>query len=175
MMRAEMTSVSPGDDALTFRLVPYRRALQIGVFGKTASAFKLVLSTTDTVVPLSAGEGKRFFSQAGGYRYFSATVPRGHAVDIMVTPLTGDPDLFVSASVERPDSTSPECVAEPSWCSSVEGSRFEHVRIGAADAHACQVEPSCTYHIGVHAMTAAAYTVVATWQDAPIRLLDGLP
>ena len=103
MMRAEMTSVSPGDDALTFRLVPYRRALQIGVFGKTASAFKLVLSTTDTVVPLSAGEGKRFFSQAGGYRYFSATVPRGHAVDIMVTPLTGDPDLFVSASVERPD------------------------------------------------------------------------
>ena len=34
----------------------------------------------------------------GGYRYFRSTVPRGQAVDIMVTPLAGAPELFVSAS-----------------------------------------------------------------------------
>ena len=37
-------------------------------------------------------------SRVGGYRYFRSTVPRGQAVDIMVTPLAGAPELFVSAS-----------------------------------------------------------------------------
>ena len=175
----ERKAVSPGDDALSFTLASYRRALQIGVFGETASEYKLVLSTADTIVPLTAGESKRFSSRAGGYRYFSATVPQGQAIDITVTPLTGDPDLFVSASAERPDSTSPECSSTPSWCSSVAGSRYEHVQVSAAMASG-SVCPSgaaaCTYHIGVHAMTAATYTVVAAWPLAvSIRLVDGLP
>lgn len=176
----EWTAVSPGDDALSFTLASDRRALKIGVFGETASEYKLVLSTTDTIIPLTAGESKRFSSRVGGYRYFSATVPRGQTIDITVTPLTGDPDLFVSASAERPDSTSPECSAIPSWCSSVPGRRYEHVQISAGDGDlACPPGgATCTYHIGVHAKTAATYTVVATWQpwqDAPIRLVDGLP
>ena len=174
----ERKAVSPGDDALSFTLAPYRRALQIGVFGETASEYTLVLSTTDTIIPLTAGESKRFSSRVGGYRYFSATVPRGQAIDITVTPLTGDPDLFVSASAERPDSTSPECAAMPSWCSSVPGSRYEHVQISANDGDlACPPGgATCTYHIGVHAKTAATYTVVVLdHRRGVIRLVDGLP
>ena len=126
---AESSHTDPGDDALAITLVPPtagspgRLALQIGVWGESASDYKLVLSAADTTVTLTAGESKRFASPLGQYRYFVANVPRGHGIDVSVTPLTGDPDLFVAASVEHPDSTAAECTAtgagHVSWCSAV--------------------------------------------------------
>merc|ERR1719487_1599872 len=92
---AESSHTDPGDDALAITLVPPtagspgRLALQIGVWGESASDYKLVLSAADTTVTLTAGESKRFASPLGQYRYFVANVPRGHGIDVSVTPLTG--------------------------------------------------------------------------------------
>ena len=121
---------------------------------------------------------RRFSVSAGEYRYFKSVVPHGEGLNIAVTPLSGDPDLFVSTTVAKPDSMSPECTASAghsSWCSGNAPGRYEHVEIAADDTSICQNVAECQFNIAVLAKTSSTFTITATWGATPIRLVDGVP
>ena len=90
---AKYAQTSDGDDALTVQLPDGLTALTIGVYGhaRSRSEYTLVLSETDSIVPLTSGSPKRFVVPAGEYRYFQAAVPHGAPLAVAVTPLNGAP------------------------------------------------------------------------------------
>ena len=90
---AKYAQTSDGDDALTVQLPDGLTALTIGVYGhaRSRSEYTLVLSETDSIVPLTSGSPKRFVVPAGEYRYFQAAVPHGDPLAVAVTPLNGAP------------------------------------------------------------------------------------
>uniref|UniRef100_A0A7S0IUW2 PA domain-containing protein n=1 Tax=Calcidiscus leptoporus TaxID=127549 RepID=A0A7S0IUW2_9EUKA len=145
--------------------------LKLLILGADTSNFTLVLSTPQSNVPLTNGMPKRFECPPGQYRYFSAAVFGNAAVSIVVTPLTGDPDVYVSTSVEsgKPDSTNSQ------WSSLDNGNRYEHILISPEDPSRCSNVAQCTFYIGVLARTATTYAISVTWGGTPVHLLEGMP
>ena len=174
-------AITPGDDSYTLNHMtvtdPY---VIIVVFGADRSDYSLQLSTPSSETNIPNGAAMRFDSEGDSYRYFKVVVDNVAEVRITVTPLQGDPDLYVA--VEGTSCTSPcRPSASSSIWSSAESSdtsvnhRYEEVVIASDDAHRC-ANPPCTFHVAVQADTAAAiYSISAQWGDTALRLSDGVP
>ena len=93
---------SPGDDSLSFTLAPPKRTALFAVVCADDSNYTLGLSMADSLVPLVNGFPKRLEVPAGESRYFVAHVPGAARLNVSVTPLSGDPDLYISTTEQRP-------------------------------------------------------------------------
>jgi len=169
----DKTEQSPGDDVMLLSIEASKPYVVIVVVGADPTEYTMVLSTSDSIVPLTNGQPKRYEAATNGYRYFSVSVDKPGEVRFAVTPLTGDPDLFVSTS-PRP------MKADAKWSSAEEVNstrlhRYEHISIGTGDPQRCSSLP-CTYHISVQAdRSPSTYSVVASWGDQAVRLVEGVP
>lgn len=122
---------------------------------------------------LENGEPQKFDAAEGEWRYFNATVPTGEPIAISLTPLTGEPDLFVSTKETHPD----EFSAEWSSTSLTSVEHYDHVEISADDKKRCKTN-TCTFNIGVLARTETTFSIAAVWgkpAPPPLKLRNGLP
>mmetsp|Transcript_52219 Transcript_52219/g.113765 ORF Transcript_52219/g.113765 Transcript_52219/m.113765 type:complete len:2005 (+) Transcript_52219:510-6524(+) len=172
---AQYSETSPGDDAMDLEITAEMPALKLMILGADASNFTLLVSDEQSVVPLENGRPKRFESAAGTFRYFSVQVPEHELLRVTVTPLTGDPDLFVSCTTTKPDSTSATWSSRQTGQAASEGSPYEHVVIPERDSHRCSNVALCTFNIAVQAKTASTYSIAGVWGSGFIRLNEGLP
>ena len=78
--------------------------IKIGVYAPEVTCdFFLVAALDQTNIHLSSGIQQFERASVGEYEYFQVNVTRAHCnLTISVTPITGDPDLYVSRTVDHP-------------------------------------------------------------------------
>ncbi len=139
----------------------------IGVYGDSAANFSIVASTNHVTTRLQNGVTVQDHIDAHTYEYFSIRVANpGQALTIAVTPLSGDPDLYVSLAHEFPRRGM---------------NATRESRNLAGDTVVYDPAPAGLYHIGVLGYRATTFTVNAlihsrngTTQDE-VLLTDGQP
>lgn len=170
-----------GDDTITIRSTDrqYQRSCHpdercrvlIGVRGFRASDYTIVATTGATTTTLQTGSPLRGFVAAHMYSYyvFTATQPN-QMITIVLTPISGDPDMYVSSGTNN---TTPTALYGGSfWHATRLGS--DVLEIFPDDPHFCDVP--CNYYIGVRGFSDAAFTILARQGSAkPTLLLDGVP
>jgi hypothetical protein len=126
----------------------------------------LARAQDSAAVDLVAGESVRATVQGHGYTYFRIRAQGPHKdLTIATTPLSGDPDLYVSTKTEHPTTH------EYEWSRAHLGG--DTITIAAEDEHAC---PDCVYNIGVYGYADSEFTIVASFGGAdPVRLVLGQP
>lgn len=140
----------------------------IGVLGYIESAYTIVATTGGSATALMAGVPSQASVNEGKYVYFRFGVDvAGTTLSFTVTPINGDPDMFVSTTNERPTN------GDSTWSATRAGT--DTIDIFADDPGRC-AEP-CTYFIGVRAFGSdAAFTLVAKQRPSdPTMLVDGVP
>lgn len=172
---ATHSQTSPGDDALTVALGPQRHAVAIGVFGRLASNFSVVVSAPSTEVQLTSGLPRRFELPAGATQYFAIDTDRSSPFIVWVTPITGaPPSLYLSADNARPD-------AATATASAAAGPSVAYQRLALAPGDpalaGCPAAASlCRVHLSTVASAASTFSlVVTTGARERIRLIDGVP
>jgi hypothetical protein len=81
--------------------------LYIGVLGYTASLFTVTATLSGSSTQLMDGVAMPDSVTAGSQRFYSFTLRQpGVSVEFSITPMSGDPDLFVSTAVTQPNATS---------------------------------------------------------------------
>jgi hypothetical protein len=149
----------------------------VGVFGNRFTVanqttyFSLVASTSQGVVTLQDGVPFTDWTPRGQFEYFQISVPVAPAALLVsITPLTGDPDLYMSTTVTRPNTTA------FTWRSmffgadaiAVDSYRDPNFRVG-------------TYFIGVHSFTESSFSITASvllpnaTTSSRVRLINGQP
>lgn len=123
-------------------------------------------------LPLPGGIASR-----GGYAYYSmvTSAVANSRFTFAVTPLSGDPDIYVGTSVRG--QTTPTQGVPSSYCWSSTGLGRDVVEIQPSDPCYCN-NPQCTYYIGVYnaGFSATLFTILGTEGDAtPTTLTDGQP
>jgi len=167
---------SPGDDAFNWRredLPAGEVYAVIGIYGAEHSDYTLLVSSSEDAVTLFSGQPKRFEVREGEIRYFQFTVARMANLDIIVTPLTGDPDLYVSLNNKKPN------FDDHQWSSVGVTQRYEHVEIAGDDPARPNNIPELQFYMAVVANSATTFSIVAK-AHAPgaktdIQLIDGIP
>jgi hypothetical protein len=138
----------------------------IGVYGISNSSFSIVASTADATIPLRNGIPQRDHVETGEYEYFSVRVENDGGLDlsVMVTPVNGDPDIYMSRNTSRPTELDYE----------KKSTRF------GADVVDYENAERGTYYIGVKAFSNSTFSIVALLTDASgsdtqntIQLYDG--
>jgi hypothetical protein len=155
----------PGEPLIIRDTIP-DTTYYIGVYGVTNSSYTLTAKTDLANVELQDGVPVRAWVDTGKYYNFMFNVPvKGLELTIVVTPITGDPDLYVSDSIPRPDRDNAR------WSASAAGGDIVIIE------NANNTSP---YYIAVHAYINSTFTVTAYAHDpAEVRqvtaLSDGLP
>lgn len=140
--------------------------LHVGVYGTTASSYSLLVGAGKNI-QLANGKSYQASLARGQVAYFVARVPSpGMDLLVAVTPINGDPDLYVSSVNPYPNGT----YGSYNWSSSVTG----------ADGISVHNAAPGLYYIGVVAYSTsrfsiAAYTVYENATNVPIQLADGVP
>lgn len=136
------------------------------VYGFTASRYTLtasigVINLPDSQ-PINAAVG------ANAYVYFQYTTTNAVPLTISVTPITGDPDLFVSTINQRPSSGSNQ------WFSNGFGN--EAVYIVPTDPKLRNCSSPCTFYIAVFGWSnPATFTIMASTSTVAGTLVPGTP
>lgn len=153
----------------------------IGVLGNTQSDFVVMgsLSWNSTAISLQEFIPYRSYVDQWDFRYFVFTFYDTHQdVIISVTPLTGDPDLYVTSCFEAGNDS---CVYQPSnttytWKRTSVGADTLSIPFGSLGACVPQPPNPCSYYIGVQGFTDSSFTITAyLHSDQPVLLLDGRP
>ena len=153
----------------------------VGVLGVADSNFTLIGSTDASSAAIALQEfiPYRASSNQWQYTYFVFTFYEPHRdLIIAVTPITGDPDLYVSACYEAGNDT---CNYQPNnrtaqWRHTALGADTLVVPFGSPGACVPQPPNPCSYYIGVMGFTATTYSVLAyLHSDLPVTLVDGRP
>jgi len=148
--------------------------IYIGFFGITKSEFSITASSTKSTVRLQPGIPIDSSIAAKKYSYFRVpVVANNESLSIIVTPISGDPDLYVSRKYIFPNRTQPH--PDPTMESRARG--VDSIYIYPAEKG--------TYYIGVYGYSASRFKIVAsleivnqTSSNATINgptLLDGQP
>lgn len=137
----------------------------VGVYGDSEAHYTLVATTSKQSQTLQNGIPVRDWAETDVYQYYVFTVDQDDLdLTVTVTAFSGDPDLFVSPSVLRPNSTSPDTLAS---------------RVYGGDAVTFKNAKKGTYGIGVYAFQNATFSIVALLQSASdnsmVLLVDGVP
>lgn len=153
----------------------------VGVLALGADAdFSVTGVMAGGIVTLTPGIPFEDSATAGTYNYYRLILDKyGHDVSISVTPLNGDPDLYVSFHYANlyPNRTNSDR-------SSVSARNMDSVYLPWRVLAECQAQIApdgtggdCDISIGVYGFTNTTYTVTATPVNGTIRtlLLDGVP
>lgn len=139
---------------------------RVAVYGYRTSAYTITTSTDHSIVALQDGVPVQERLQARQYEYFSLFVEPGNKeMVVTVTPIVGDPDLFMSRDVMRPN------MSTHTWHSSHWGEDF--LVLTGAD-----LVPG-NYYISVYAFSNSSFTVqahVTSHHNETLQLLvPGVP
>lgn len=143
----------------------------IGIYGYTSANFSLVMTTENgTTVLLPGFPFTAEVAPAGRTRFYSlAATDAVSPVVVTVSPLSGDPDLYIFKTPGNlRNSTAP--------CAYSNGVGVERVQITQGSSCFCGAPP-CTYWIGVFASDGfiAAYTIEGDSRAVEIEtLVDGV-
>ncbi|EFC42464.1 predicted protein [Naegleria gruberi] len=135
----------------------------IGVHGFSVAEFVFNVWSSNKFVHLTDGTPQQAKALRGTYTYFRLELPHLLATNlsISVTPIDGDPDIFVSSQTQYPTSNNYE------WSSRSYG--FDIVNI----QHDTQMNPGLVYWIGVYAYNDVHFTIVARQSETAVRLPEG--
>ena len=174
----QYSQTSPGDDSLTVPLGPQRRAVAIGVFGRLASNFSMVVSSPSTEVMLSSGLPRRFELAANSTQYFAIDADMRAPLVAWITPIAGSPpSLYLTAGSDvRPSAATADAaaVAGPSVA-------YQRLLLPPGDSSLARCAASavgnlCRIHLSTVASAAGSFSlVVTTAAREHIRLIDGVP
>jgi len=136
----------------------------VGIYGVSGSNYTLRAVTNGMTTQLMNGVPQSDTLQQGHWDYFSFDVPTaGVDVSIIITAITGDPDLYVSSLTDRPNQTN-----------------FQYAGFAfGGDAIAIENSPNTTWYIGVYAYLNTTFTIAAYMNDGSNRtmmlLVNGVP
>mmetsp|Transcript_13652 Transcript_13652/g.40268 ORF Transcript_13652/g.40268 Transcript_13652/m.40268 type:complete len:516 (+) Transcript_13652:70-1617(+) len=100
-------------------------------------------------IALKLGELTSGYVEEDDFLYYAARIPKeAGAVKVIITPIFGDPDLYLSFHTVEPDDTS------ATWVMDEMGTEERLIRRSAAEF--CQSEP-CTLHLSVYGYEAAEF------------------
>lgn len=121
----------------------------------------------------------------GTPEYFSVHVPQGTQLSVALTPILGDPNLFVSQRLQDlmpaiarvPGTCSGLAGSIVSWCSALHDSELSeaHDHVSIPSDEACNNPAGCELFIAVASNAFTKASVVAAVGATPIRLQDGRP
>lgn len=139
----------------------------IGVYGEVNGTFTVSATTKGAAIPLLDGVPAKESVQSGEWEYFSFLVTEaGLDLSIVVTPITGDPDIYISRGNQRPNTTSNDKMSADFGGDIVD---FEDAATG-------------TYYIGVNSLLNSSFTITAFVTDdrenataSAVTLLRGDP
>lgn len=152
----------------------------IGVHGYAAldpSVFTVVASyqgSPAAAVNLAPGVPQASEVEAGSYQYFYVNVdePMGTTLTVSVTPISGDPDLYINTGAFGIDLAWPDKTHH--HYSSVTSSGQDQVIIDPADnsGHYCN---KCRLKISVYGFTRSSFRITYAAGMAMTELSDGIP
>ena len=155
--------------------LPIHYRYVVGVLGKSEERSSFIITASlydDTEHVLMDGVPWRMTVPKEGYRYFRYTIDNPVVTNItfILTPISGDPDLYVSRTVTMPDYDRAEKV-----------SRNTFTKVDSV-VYSQGVDGSYlngTYHLTVYSMSVSTFTILAqlkeTGQNSTIALLPGHP
>jgi hypothetical protein len=133
-----------------------------------------VVRTTSSVVTLLPGVPMRDTLMKDEYDYYVLSVDVEAVLSFVLTPLAGDPDLFVTWGDAN---TRPNATNNPMWRSRLVG--IDVITIYPTDSKACVVNETsvCNYYVGVTSYSKnASFSLLAYSRSAdPVTLVDGQP
>ncbi len=134
------------------------------VHSNVKSFYVITAQTSNTVLDLPSGLPVTSTVQEGQVVYYSIFIESpDRDLVVSVTPQSGDPDLFVSNVVNRPNMDT---------CNACSGCCKHSRRIGA-DTVTIERPKEGFYYIGVHAYTTSTFTIVA--HSTAIQLMPSIP
>ena len=151
----------------------------IGVHGVSAhSEYTVTALVTGShghsLLMLQAGSAVNDFVEKNQFSYYRFTLSQSHKdLTFVVTPFSGDPDIYVSTTYPYPNRT------HYTWSHRSRGR--DAVTITESDPRACHVQfhetGTCDYFIAVHGYGAVAtYTIMAYLHDNTPKILQrGIP
>lgn len=139
----------------------------IGVYGSSASSFSISVTTSSQSRTLLNGVPVQEDVGADGWEYFTFDVDQqGMNVVFSLTPITGDPDLFVSDKFTHPNDTNANAKSQAA----------------GADAVTITHSKKKRYYVGVHAWSNTTFTLTAymmspnsTDSEHAVMLVSGVP
>lgn len=148
--------------------------LKIAVLGFRDSEYSIVATTSNTATTLIPGVPMRDSVSQGSYDYYEFNLNSYSPISVVLTPLSGDPDLFVDWGSNNTKPTR----ESHKWASQRVG--VDAITIYPSDPLACNTTlaaAGCTYYIGVLGYTYnVSFVLTAYVLDAnPVELVDGQP
>lgn len=175
-----LSSAQEGDDRLTIKHSLFEKCGQgqgweggeggkeacyfvVGVVGRkwAKSEFRLLAKTHDATVTLHDGMAVRDQVAGKSYAYYKVLVVNPQLdLTLIVTPLSGDPDLYIGVPpVTRPSRDN------HTWASRSFGADSLTVQAAELKKH-CEPDPAiglgCSVYVGVHAWTDASFSIMAS-------------
>jgi hypothetical protein len=87
---------------------PVDGLFQIGVWASASTKLTLTVGLNSTITNLQNGQPMQDEADAGDYNYYSFYLPTPCDIDFIVTPQSGDPDIFVSRTYQFPSADNNE-------------------------------------------------------------------
>jgi hypothetical protein len=136
----------------------------IGVYGASErqSTFSIIAYISNTTLQLSDGQPQVMQVEKDQYNLFEFNLDDNSTFSITVAPVSGDPDVYVSAT-KRPTRLSYD------WSSSL--STLDYVTIGSDNP---AYKPNNKYMIAVYGWKKSLYTITATKQYSITTLTEGV-
>ncbi|KAL1503384.1 hypothetical protein AB1Y20_011435 [Prymnesium parvum] len=123
--------------------------------------FSVVAATHGAVVVLEDGVPHLRSLQAGEAHYYRVYIPSGDRTDVQVavTPLSGEPDLYASTTVHRPNAS----IGMHSYSAATVGRDTISIEHTDEELMRCvHHSPHCVLYVAVYGRAAGTYTVVAS-------------
>ncbi|EFC40418.1 predicted protein [Naegleria gruberi] len=137
----------------------------IGVCGLNdgITEFSIIASTSNNPIKLKDGQPQLMTTKTLDYSYFTFDLEGSDDFTVTVTPLTGDPDAYLSTN-PKPSTFS--------FMWSSEQSAVEIINVKSSDN---QFKPDVTYHLSIFAFSAdTIYSVVITRNTSISTLMHGV-
>ena len=129
--------------------------------------YEVSATTQGTSLTLTAGVSVTDHVERGEADYFTFYMDaQDNALKIVVTPISGDPDVFVSTTVRKPSPPT-----NFTWASTAYGGDVLVID-PTLDMKACR---HCNYYIAVVGVTPSTYSITASSFTSVNRLSDGMP
>jgi hypothetical protein len=168
---SDMVTVSFADPKFSAACPPNTPCrIAASVYGYTTASYTLTATSSGGYTQLIAGIPATGFVSAGSYAYFNFTPSTPDNFTIAVTALSGDPDVYVSATNPAPN----QGAGNYTWAAASDAD--EIIRIGTADPNFRA--PPAWYAIGVYGWGGnTSFSVLARMDAANFtaKLSDGVP
>eukprot|EP00499_Haloplacidia_sp_CaronLabIsolate_P003203 CAMPEP_0196770370 /NCGR_PEP_ID=MMETSP1104-20130614/1097_1 /TAXON_ID=33652 /ORGANISM="Cafeteria sp., Strain Caron Lab Isolate" /LENGTH=2418 /DNA_ID=CAMNT_0042140481 /DNA_START=96 /DNA_END=7352 /DNA_ORIENTATION=+ len=153
----------------------------VGVYGFEDASFVLTASSSQDIVTLQDNTPYSDSVTQGGYNHYHFSLVTAHEdITVLITPVTGDPDVFISRCQPEYVGQTMNCTTRPTarshdWAHYAYGRDVITIPYSESGCHVEGGAP-CEFYIGIYGYTNSTYTVlVALKDDHPIRLVDGRP